>query len=558
MTKSRFNIHIHYKWLLVGLLTTLLLVGFVFAKPTENEKQSVVQIVIADSSNNWYSSGSGVIIDSYPHIITNYHVIEDAVSNNYNIWICFTFSDMEPPKCVGKAKHVKANSSGTGTSYEKSFDLALLEIPIVEVDGKEVNFNTYVSDNSIDLAHVSLNKSQTSYGVDLGDKISIMGYPGAGGDTITYTEGIVSGFETITTLEGDILPWQIKTDAKINAGNSGGGAFDSENNFIGMPVAVAGGQGNIGYIISVPVINAFLDEVHMQFCDSNIDGNCWCKYGYYANSTNTMCLRDPAVYLPEINEQEVDSNTLSCPVNSSLGNDSECYCDSGYEVSSDGKICVKVETTNTQTSKENIILGTQNLSDQDFCPPNSYGSTEGCSCNSGFKLDPTKTSCVLFSDVTYDNPYYDSINFLKNKGILSGYADGTYKPSNTINRAEFIKILISAKFGTSVSPINKACFSDVDSSQWYASYVCSAKENGIVNGYPDGTFRPSNSINYVEALKMLLETYNLKPDAKSNPWYSAYLEKAKQYQIHISSISNDQYVTRAEMAELMKRTMYVN
>jgi len=71
----------------------------------------------------------------------------------------------------------------------------------------------------------------------------------------------------------------------------------------------------------------------------------------------------------------------------------------------------------------------------------------------------------------------EAINFLKENGIISGYSDGTFKPTNPLNRAELLKILVE---GVGYSPdenVYKNCFSDVKE-DWYAKYVCYAKEQG--------------------------------------------------------------------------------
>ncbi len=104
-----------------------------------------------------------------------------------------------------------------------------------------------------------------------------------------------------------------------------------------------------------------------------------------------------------------------------------------------------------------------------------------------------------------------------------------------MNRAELLKILVE---GTGVTPDEntyKNCFSDV-STDWYAKYVCYAKEEGWVSGYPDGTFKPADAVNKVEALKMLLLsqdvelseelTVDLYADVEANDWFAAYVETA--------------------------------
>ena len=81
----------------------------------------------------------------------------------------------------------------------------------------------------------------------------------------------------------------------------------------------------------------------------------------------------------------------------------------------------------------------------------------------------------------------------------------------------------------------KNCFPDVGT-EWYARYVCFAKEMGWVEGYSDNTFKPANDVNKAEALKMLLEVFDVNvTNAKANPftdvpkteWYAKYVYTAK-------------------------------
>jgi peptide/nickel transport system substrate-binding protein len=96
------------------------------------------------------------------------------------------------------------------------------------------------------------------------------------------------------------------------------------------------------------------------------------------------------------------------------------------------------------------------------------------------------------------------IGQLVEKGFISGYPDGTFKPDNPVTRAEFIKILSSVlgmvqKFGLDSQ------FSDVGQEDWFFGYVMGAVSNGIVSGYPDGTFKPNAQITREEASKIVVK-----------------------------------------------------
>lgn len=142
----------------------------------------------------------------------------------------------------------------------------------------------------------------------------------------------------------------------------------------------------------------------------------------------------------------------------------------------------------------------------------------------------------IFSDVSYLNEYYAEINALVDEGVFRGYADGSFQPQATINRAELLKILIEGQGITPLATYN-SCFTDVGT-DWYAKYVCYAKEQGWIEGYSDGSFRPGTPVNKVEALKMLFKIYEAGleegqsvselpyADLATDDWYSVYVEAA--------------------------------
>lgn len=168
---------------------------------------------------------------------------------------------------------------------------------------------------------------------------------------------------------------------------------------------------------------------------------------------------------------------------------------------------------------------------------------------------------LLFSFVPSAQAYTDTegyefleaAEYLTEQGVVGGYADGTLKPDNAINRAEFLKIVVEATAGT---PEGEQCFTDVNS-QWFASYICFAKEAGIVSGYPDGSYVPAKTIQLIEALKILAEAFDLELDAaEGDQWYSAYLETlAGDGVVPYTLEFYSEPITRGEAFEMLWRIM---
>ncbi|HEY5270921.1 MAG TPA: trypsin-like peptidase domain-containing protein [Anaerolineales bacterium] len=171
-------------------------------------------------------SGSGTIISSTGLILTNAHVASPAAKGEPDMEpdvLAIGLIDQEdkPPTFLYYAK-VKA--------VDGYLDLAVIQITST-LDGADVN------PNDLNLPFVRLGNSDELH---VGDHINIFGYPGIGGETITFTDGSVSGFTAEESL-GD-RAW-IKTDATIAGGNSGGLAANDAGFIIGVPTIASAGTG---------------------------------------------------------------------------------------------------------------------------------------------------------------------------------------------------------------------------------------------------------------------------------------------------------------------------
>jgi hypothetical protein len=184
---------------------------------------------------------------------------------------------------------------------------------------------------------------------------------------------------------------------------------------------------------------------------------------------------------------------------------------------------------------------------------------------------------VNFEDVRDDHPNVEAINALFDSAIIEGY-DGDFRPDNQINRAELTKMLVATKLTPSSDEYNN-CFEDV-AAQWYAPYICYAKDKGWVKGYDDGTFQPGKDINRVEALKIMLEILfddiaddeilesSNTLDIDTEAWYIKYFAFAENNDLldkqHIKTSGEGYYfypgnaITRKEVAETVYRAMKIN
>jgi hypothetical protein len=160
-----------------------------------------------------------------------------------------------------------------------------------------------------------------------------------------------------------------------------------------------------------------------------------------------------------------------------------------------------------------------------------------------------------YSDVHNATDYSEAIASITEDGIVEGYDDNTFRPKDSINRAEFTKILVESKLGEKPEEYADKCFPDMNASAWYAPYICYAKEHEILDGYPDGTFKASNRVNLAEASKIIVNLFEIETEeAEGDNWYSEYIEALDRSSFIPPSFGYfSEDVNRGEMAEMIWR-----
>ncbi len=114
----------------------------------------------------------------------------------------------------------------------------------------------------------------------------------------------------------------------------------------------------------------------------------------------------------------------------------------------------------------------------------------------------------FYSDVSCDEWFGGYIGFLTDKGVLQGYNDGTFGPGLKVTRAEALKMMIYAKELQDIDIVGvNNPFSDIFFENWYYNVVMVGYKLLIVQGYSDGTFRPNISITRAEYTKIFSETF---------------------------------------------------
>lgn len=201
----------------------------------------------------------------------------------------------------------------------------------------------------------------------------------------------------------------------------------------------------------------------------------------------------------------------------------------------------------------------------------------------GFFLFITGASAKNYPDVPVNYKHYQAIGFLSDHETVNGYPNGEFHPNGLINRAEAVKIMTKSLFPEEQidqstqwhKEANHAyvIFPDVAMGQWFDKYVETAYQEKVIHGYPDGTFKPADNINFAEGLKVILEAY--KVDLSQNhytpnkliavpqgEWYEKYFTYAQAHNLlnKNKAYLPAQMITRGEFADIIYRleTMLTN
>lgn len=101
-----------------------------------------------------------------------------------------------------------------------------------------------------------------------------------------------------------------------------------------------------------------------------------------------------------------------------------------------------------------------------------------------------------------------AILYLTHRGVIQGFPDGTFRGSSPVSRAEAAKLLILAS-GIAIEEDLPNPFNDIPPSEWFTPFVLTAKDAGILDGYSDGSFRPVRGVTTAEFIKMAIIAFEL-------------------------------------------------
>lgn len=137
--------------------------------------------------------------------------------------------------------------------------------------------------------------------------------------------------------------------------------------------------------------------------------------------------------------------------------------------------------------------------------------------------EPSKPELTDIAGTRYEK----SVKKLVELGVINGFEDNTFRPTENVTRAQFAKMLVEAldlKLNNSSTSLH---FPDLAETHWANNYIRIAVDNGIINGYPDGTFKPDEPVTYAESMAMILRAMKLEEKMNDKSWPLGYINEAK-------------------------------
>ena len=158
-----------------------------------------------------------------------------------------------------------------------------------------------------------------------------------------------------------------------------------------------------------------------------------------------------------------------------------------------------------------------------------------------------------FSDVS-DSYTATAVESLRLMGVLDGYGDGTFRPDTVLNRAQFCKMAVYAMDGSGelgrYSTVT--IFPDVKPSHWASAYINMAARKGIISGFADGKFKPGQTVTAGQAVTILMRGLGYKDEDMGGVWPQSYMAEAQTNGLLKSTGITSAYagLTRAQAARL--------
>ncbi|QHI72676.1 S-layer homology domain-containing protein [Aminipila terrae] len=166
------------------------------------------------------------------------------------------------------------------------------------------------------------------------------------------------------------------------------------------------------------------------------------------------------------------------------------------------------------------------------------------------------TTVIAFGANYYDlngTAYQKYASELSNRGIISGYPDGQFKPNNNITRAEFATMVAKMDGVNNTAQYNSS-FNDMEGYSWAKGYIGYCASKGILKGDGKGNVMPAQNITLGEAVTMVVRALGYEKDIQTGyAWPQNYINVATKYSLlnNVPSYLNDTVLTRGDVSIML-------
>lgn len=127
-------------------------------------------------------------------------------------------------------------------------------------------------------------------------------------------------------------------------------------------------------------------------------------------------------------------------------------------------------------------------------------------------------TALAFCDVSENASYAEAVEYLNNIGVMQGDTNGNFNPDKPVSRAEMAAIVCRV-LGETENLTTSSTFTDVPASHWANGYVTKAASLGIIGGYGNGNFGPTDNVTYEQAVTMIVRATVGEDDAINRGGY---------------------------------------
>jgi hypothetical protein len=233
-------------------------------------------------------------------------------------------------------------------------------------------------------------------------------------------------------------------------------------------------------------------------------------WSYDPDSYATFTVEDPDDLAPIFSEEEWDGQLCK-----GTGGDSDaiegCVCEDGFKWSDSAGCALSVDLIELCIETGGLLAEDDTI----FCYCNDKRWDTETGCSEGLPIGPGVIP--IFNDIEghWGKEY---INELAEEGVITGYSDGGFHPNDNINRAELVKMALSAAEISSEIPQDDDEFGFVDLDTWQIPWVYAAWNRDIVQGYDESSFEPAKNITRAEALKIALLSFDVEVPNTNDEW----------------------------------------